>query len=65
MDRFIEFVKQPVNEAEGMHVPTMLKDFYLFVNEHDRRRGTNFLQTFPELEEFYRICEHEHNNRII
>jgi len=24
-----------------------------FVDEHDKRRGTNFLDTFPELEEFY------------
>ncbi len=28
-------------------------DFYKFVNEHDRRRGTNFLKTFPEMELFY------------
>ena len=28
-------------------------DFVKFVDEHDRRRGTNFLQTFPEMEEFY------------
>jgi len=24
-----------------------------FVDEHDIRRGTNFLETFPELKEFY------------
>lgn len=30
--------------------------FYDFVNENDRRRGTNFLTTFPEMEEFYNIC---------
>lgn len=28
-------------------------DFIMFVDEHDNRRGTNFLQTFPELEKFY------------
>jgi organic radical activating enzyme len=28
-------------------------NFITFVDEHDRRRGTNFLKTFPELEEFY------------
>jgi len=33
--------------------------FITFVDEYDRRRGTNFKQTFPELEEFYRICELE------
>jgi hypothetical protein len=34
------------------------KDFAIFVDEHDRRRGTNFLKTFPEMEEFYNICKH-------
>jgi hypothetical protein len=28
-------------------------DFVNFVDEHDKRRGTNFLQTFPELENLY------------
>ena len=32
---------------------TARKDFKLFVNEHDRRRGTNFKETFPDLVEFY------------
>jgi organic radical activating enzyme len=29
------------------------KDFVLFVDEHDRRRGTNFLETYPEFKEMY------------
>lgn len=29
------------------------RDFVIFVNEHDRRRGTDFLATFPELESVY------------
>ncbi len=33
------------------------KNFYAFFNEHDRRRGTNFLNTFPEMEEFYMECK--------
>ena len=28
-------------------------DFYKFFKEHDRRRNTNFLETFPELREFW------------
>jgi organic radical activating enzyme len=31
-------------------------DFFNFINEHDRRRNTNFLKTFPELEQFYLGC---------
>jgi organic radical activating enzyme len=30
------------------------KDFKLFFDEHDRRRGTNFIQSFPELKDWYR-----------
>ena len=29
------------------------KDFIIFVDELDRRRETNFLETFPQLKEFY------------
>jgi hypothetical protein len=36
---------------------TYRKDFAIFVDEHDRRRGTNFLETFPEYKEFYEICK--------
>ena len=32
-------------------------DFYLYVNEHDRRRGTNFLETFPEYAGLYNECK--------
>jgi hypothetical protein len=33
------------------------KDFIVFVDEHDKRRGTNFLKTFPEMTEFYNLCK--------
>lgn len=32
------------------------RDFAVFVDEHDRRRGTDFKATFPELAEFYETC---------
>jgi hypothetical protein len=31
-------------------------DFYNWFSEYDRRRGTNFLATFPEMEEFWNMC---------
>jgi hypothetical protein len=31
--------------------------FYNFFTEHDKRRGTDFCKTFPELEEFYLFCK--------
>lgn len=31
-------------------------DFYRFFSEHDRRRGTDFLKTFPEMADFWQHC---------
>ncbi len=33
------------------------RDFALWIDEHDRRRGTRFTQVFPEYERFYRYCK--------
>ena len=33
------------------------KDFYAWFSEHDRRRGTNFTKTFPELNNFFEMCK--------
>lgn len=32
-------------------------NFYKFFNEHDKRRGTNFSETYPELVDFYNKCK--------
>jgi hypothetical protein len=32
-------------------------NFYQYFSNHDVRRGTNFVKTFPELEEFYNFCK--------
>ena len=31
-------------------------DFYCFFSEHDRRRGTDFLKTFPEMRSWWEEC---------
>ena len=33
-------------------------DFYKFFKEHDRRRGTDFLKTFPEMTAWWQECEY-------
>lgn len=38
----------------------VMRDFYAFFKEHDRRRGTNFALTFPEYKNFWKQCEHIH-----
>ncbi len=32
-------------------------DFYNWFTEYDKRRGTNFLETFPEMESFWKLCK--------
>jgi len=33
-------------------------DFYRFFSEHDKRRGTDFLATFPEMKSWWAECEY-------
>ena len=37
-------------------------DFYRFFSEHDRRRGTDFLATFPEMSSWWQECEYHAKN---
>ena len=32
-------------------------DFVNFVDEYDKRRGTDFKSTFTELNNYYRLCQ--------
>jgi organic radical activating enzyme len=41
------------NAGENQWTPINRKDFTIFVDEHDKRRGTNFSETFPELVSAY------------
>ena len=36
------------------------KNFYMFITEYDRRRQTNFMETFPELKSYWRECIKAH-----
>jgi len=38
-----------------------MADFYRFFSEHDRRRGTNFLKTFPEMRSWWAECIYHAN----
>tara|TARA_Y100001970_G_scaffold294371_1_gene452028 strand:+ start:53803 stop:55206 length:1404 start_codon:yes stop_codon:yes gene_type:complete len=54
MERDLEWWKT------GLQVQEMRRhrsDFVKFFTEHDRRRGTNFLETFPQMAEFWQLCK--------
>jgi hypothetical protein len=45
------------NSLTPEQLTTYRKDLVIFVDEHDKRRGTNFLETFPEYKNFYEMCK--------
>lgn len=50
-ERVVRWIEQ--NRYQGDMMKINRKDFVKFVDEHDARRGTNFLETFPELADDY------------
>ena len=45
------------DKHDDKYVSRQKADFYRFFTEHDKRRGTDFLETFPEMEEWWKECE--------
>ena len=63
LKRIVEALAWDLDKAE----PGFLKRaklsrarFYSFVNEYDKRRNKNFLESFPEMQNFYNLCKQEH-----
>tara|TARA_B110000503_G_scaffold122005_1_gene186129 strand:- start:286 stop:1038 length:753 start_codon:yes stop_codon:yes gene_type:complete len=58
MRRDLQWMQEGTSDTERKQA-----DFYRFFNEHDRRRGTNFIETFPEMAEFWSTCEYNANTQ--
>jgi len=56
LDRDIAWMRDG-SKLDPDYVRSQKADFYRFFNEHDRRRGTRFLETFPEMIEWWVDCE--------
>jgi hypothetical protein len=54
LDRDIAWMRS----AQTQNNSTAKADFYRFFAEHDRRRGTDFLKTFPEMRSWWAECEY-------
>jgi organic radical activating enzyme len=57
MRRDIAWMKEGKNLDPG-YVNSQRADFYKFFNEHDKRRKTNFEETFPQMIEFWKECRY-------
>jgi organic radical activating enzyme len=58
MRRDIAWMREGTDNVEQKRA-----DFYRFFTEHDRRRNTDFLSTFPEMRSFWQECE-AHAKRV-
>jgi organic radical activating enzyme len=47
-----------MREGQSQDNNTAKADFYRFFSEHDRRRGTDFLRSFPEMRAWWAECEY-------
>jgi organic radical activating enzyme len=61
MQRVLDWMKEGWR-LQPEYVKLQRADFYRFFNEHDKRRQTNFLETFPEMREFWDECRYYAQN---
>jgi organic radical activating enzyme len=57
LDRDIAWMRDG-QQLPKQYIDQNKADFYRFFNEHDRRRNTDFLKTFPEMTEFWQQCQY-------
>ena len=61
MERNIDWMKQGA-DLDKTYVTTQRADFYRFFNEYDKRRGLDFLKTFPQMTDFWQECKYHAEN---
>jgi len=55
LKRLTDWMKS--EDHEDWWKPLQQANFYKFFSEHDRRRKTNFLETFPEMKTYWEVCQ--------
>lgn len=61
LDRDVAWMREG-SQLDPNYVKQCKANFYRFFNEHDKRRGTDFLKTFPEMAEWWNECRWLANN---
>ena len=57
LDRDIAWMRDG-QKLDTAYVNKNKADFYQFFSEHDKRRSTDFLKTFPEMKDFWNECKY-------
>jgi organic radical activating enzyme len=61
MRRDIDWMREG-QKLDAGYIKQQRADFYRFFHEHDQRRHTNFEETFPEMQEFWKECKYYAHN---
>jgi hypothetical protein len=61
LDRDIAWMRDG-QKLDAEYIKRNKADFYRFFNEHDRRRGTDFLKTFPKMSTWWEECKYLSTN---
>jgi organic radical activating enzyme len=61
LQRVVDWMQEG-SKLSPEYVKLQRADFYRFFNEHDKRRDTDFLKTFPEMREFWEECRYHAQN---
>jgi organic radical activating enzyme len=57
MQRVVDWMREG-SKLDSNYVIMQRADFFRFFNEHDKRRDTDFLNTFSEMREFWNECRY-------
>ncbi len=60
MKRILQWMREEMDYEKKRNFQA---NFYLFFKRHDSLRGTNFLEAFPQMEEFWNLCREMEEDR--
>jgi organic radical activating enzyme len=61
LQRVVDWMREGC-KLQADYVKLQRADFFRFFNEHDKRRNTDFIETFPEMREFWDECKYHAQN---
>jgi hypothetical protein len=55
--RVVDYMASTYYEEDKLIIAR--KNFYAWFSEHDRRRNTSLIETFPEMQDFWDLCKNQ------
>ena len=54
-ERLLQYFRERINNPLP-NLTALRQQFYNYITEYDRRTGCNFVQEFPEMQDFFNMC---------